>query len=572
MMENFEQENWQPKNPEAADEWVEQEAGIETEDQLTELAGEIRTDIDRTSQESVTDATDSVAAALAEYGGDSAEGDSVHKELDDVNEKITSLAKESSEAIEEIISGEGETTEPTDTREKEIRDREERLAVLEAIRQEIEEDLPEEEKGNKGLAPTDIELSFMDQEEKEKRREMILGRYREVLEKIKPVGKKLETDLADLTETELGEPGTEEFSYDQLVFVRADSFPPHIAEDGSVQIQNALEGSGGESDRTTNHYALNHRVHENDGGNWENSEYQFIIPGTAMVEANGEPENLYPVDTFYECSNVIPEGSIIIYEKGKKPELPPDFEGKVLLIERDEDINDDELVDVVIERMGYTPVIGDGAHAEGAFDEAVGSLAEKNGLDSGLHTGNWTTYMEYAKSSATNGDFSSAILQLEQLGSDEKYDRMPEEKRIEAWKEYLEGALHAKPEDITLDIQQELLVEKSIEKDSLSQEDAEEQRKQQIAEDNLNKGIDIIQGLLEGSRAIDKAIHEDAAKIFDNMPDGYWQHLADRLKSQVGVGIESFSDIGEAKDFFDRQYRGKYQRITGKELSISVNF
>ncbi len=112
MVENFEQKNRQPEGPEQPEQVegrAEQpEAGIKTLDQLTNLADEVRADIDRTSGEAVTDANEAVESSLAEYVGESSEGDKVKKvkqELAGIKSKIEQLAQKSSEEVEEIISG-----------------------------------------------------------------------------------------------------------------------------------------------------------------------------------------------------------------------------------------------------------------------------------------------------------------------------------------------------------------------------------------------------------------------------------------------------------------------------------
>lgn len=136
----------------------------------------------------------------------------------------------------------------------EIEDIEGKLTFLEGAKKEISEAVPTLPKSlSKEHAPKDLDLYELSKEERLKRKEMIAARYKEVLDKIPPVGKLLETDKE-------GSLVEQEITPNNLVFIRADDYVPEIDEKGELKILSAYDATDGKVWRLTDHFTLNHRV------------------------------------------------------------------------------------------------------------------------------------------------------------------------------------------------------------------------------------------------------------------------------------------------------------------------
>ncbi|MDI6821080.1 MAG: hypothetical protein QMD65_02790 [Patescibacteria group bacterium] len=441
----------------------------------------------------------------------------------------------------------------------EIKDLEEKITFLERAKKEISETAPlVPEALSQDHAPKDIDLYNLSKEERLRRREMITNRYKEALDKIPPIGKLLETD-------EKGLLVEQEIVPDNLVFIRADDYIPEINEKGELKILSAYDATDGKVWRLTNHFTLNHRVASNIGGSWENKSYQFIIPGEKIVETNGLPENLYSIDTFWAKSVELPQGTVIIYEHGKKPAIPEGREKDFILIERDKDVNDKELTSLVLERMNYSEIQGEAWSAlpqYKEFDKGARSFAEKEHLRSGPHVYSWSDAFEevgFAKSVLLYDHGLRNMLSLYREDYKE-YARMPKELKEKAWQTIFES-FTPEPRDYS-----KLRVER-IELGGDPDNFTDEVISQNLKEAKVRTAkflSDVLWGLYdEGKHQIPR---EDQTVMLKMVPKEAWQYQIDSMKEKIGT-FEGCRDLEEMKGVFNKYFETPYKEITGKEIN-----
>lgn len=448
----------------------------------------------------------------------------------------------------------------------EIEDLEEKITFLEEAKKEITEAVPVvRETLSIDHAPKDIDLYDLSKEERLKRKEMVALRYREVLDKIAPVGKLLETN-------EDGSLVEQEITPNNLVFIRADDYVPEINENGELKILSAYDATDGKVWRLTDHFTLNHRVASNNGGSWENKNYQFIIPGEKMVETNGLPENLYSIDTFWAKSIELPQDTVIIYEHGKKPAIPEGREKDFILIERGEDVNDKELISLVLERMNYSEIQGEAWSAlpqYKKFDEEVRSFAEKEHLRSGPHVYSWSDALEEVGSAKSALLYDHGLRNILSLyrEDDKEYTRMPKELKEKAWQTIFES-FTLEPQDYPK-LRAER-VEMGGDPDNFTDEAISQNLKEGKARTAKFLG-DMLWGLYdEGQHQIPR---DDQEVILKTVPKEAWQYQIDSMKTKIGDTLEGYRDLEEVKEIFSKYSETPYKEITGKELnSVNLKF
>lgn len=125
------------------------------------------------------------------------------------------------------------------------------------------------------------------------------------------------TESRQLWETKRKEGlGSKELQLEDLVVVHLTNYCPSQDASGQYEMQNTFNASEWSVPRNTIHFALNHPVQANSGGSWDDMPYAIIAPLDKMVEANGKPYILNPVDTSFEVSPgdrlKLPEGTIIV--------------------------------------------------------------------------------------------------------------------------------------------------------------------------------------------------------------------------------------------------------------------
>lgn len=324
---------------------------------------------------------------------------------------------------------------------------------------------------------------------------------------------------------------------DNLVFVRADSFAPKVGESGVI-LENAHEATAGEIRRLTKHFTLNHRVVPNSGGGhetWVAPPYLFVIPGGAMIASNGNPENLYPVDSFWTQSVALPAGSVIIYERGMKPNLG-DKESDYFLVERSPEDSDSDLISRALGQMGYTEVKGsDRFSAPGYenFDKAVMKFAAEHGMRSGPHEFSWSDYAEKTDVFLAQGRNDFALGQLLGIygnqGHPGEAERMPEELKTE-----LAERVFSLPPDVT---------------------------------------DEVLEGLVKKiTRILDREDIADNEKalLLRRVPLQIWQHVYAEMLKNIG-GFEGFRDAAEVAEAFRHIYANPYQRLTGQMIDLGID-
>jgi len=167
---------------------------------------------------------------------------------------------------------------------------------------------------------------------------------------------------------------------DNMVFIRATDNPP-IEIDGKRTVQTAFEATRTSSNpifRLTTHWTANNIVQDHYGGQFEGRKSIIIAPGKDMIDGNGTPEAMLPVDTYWNRSVTLPENSIIVtYDRN---ELGKDIIG----LEEDDDI--ESIVTLAVSAMGYSTVKNYASYTETAFDIGVNDIARDMGImDNSLH-------------------------------------------------------------------------------------------------------------------------------------------------------------------------------------------
>jgi hypothetical protein len=195
-----------------------------------------------------------------------------------------------------------------------------------------------------------------------------------------------------------------EIGFENIVFVRKNDYLPDF-EDGKVVEKTWFERTKDEeipSLRMTTHWTLNEGVGSHMMGNWENSPVTIVAPGKQTIEKNGLPQNLYSVDTFWTHGIELPKGSVII-EKSGNFDQRVEVRGGVDIIHISEDENANQILSLVIKKMGYSQIEG-GTHAsnEHGFDDKIRELATKADIPFSTKHENVTS-MEKSIEGFTNG-------------------------------------------------------------------------------------------------------------------------------------------------------------------------
>ena len=457
-----------------------------------------------------------------------------------------------------------EGVESAEDVERSLQELEEEIKDAEQAREEISETaVPQAETIGDKKAPRTIDLFELSSEEKLKRQQWVAEKYKDVLARVPGVGKKLET-------TEGGYIEDQDIGFDQLVFIRADDYPPDVTE-GELRVLNAHDATDGRIPRITNHFTLNHRVTSNNGGSWENRHYQFIIPGQAMAEVNGNPDNLYSIDSFWTKSVKLPKGTVIIYAEGKKPTIPEDLEDDIVLIERDSVVNDAELISLVLERMGYSKISGGGWSASPGyekFDKGVQRLADKEKLSSGVHFGSWSEILEETNMTQLGSDYEQGrrqLLRLYDKNKSEELRRTQQNLKRKAWEDLL-GVFKVSKKDYPG-------LRRKVKK--LFGEYTEEEFTDEAIDRRVKEGREkigsFIGDIVEGGRHTqkEKAIpKEECAFILRLVPIEAWQHLVDQMKQSLSEGI--YQDIDEVRSKFMEYFAVPYEETTGDKLAVEA--
>ena len=423
----------------------------------------------------------------------------------------------------------------------------ERIESLETAKKEIAgTEPPKPEAVTPDHAPSDIDLDNLSPEKIKERHDQLVERYREQLDSIQPTGVKLETD-------ERGQIAAQEITADKLVFVHATSFAPKVETDGSLRILNDQEATDGKVPRITTHFALNHRVSANSGGRWDNKEYQIIMPGNDMLAANGRPANLMAVDTFYAKSVTLPPGTVMIYEKGYRPNIPDETikKNKIVLIERDQNTNDSELVNIVTDKMGYSRITGGGMRSSDPnINEGISKFAEANEMTSHAHFNSWSYWLENAKFGLSDGRYDKALQGIEAWYSGPEYQAELANMPIELRRQAVEGFL-----------------------------DIFKRNADGIADEKLKTDTEYYQ--LIGGKFIDHVLYgdyysaengrfmseEDRRMIIESIPSDFWSHKIEEAKKNIG---RMFKNEEEMKSAFLENYAEPYEKLTGKPLDLKT--
>jgi hypothetical protein len=218
----------------------------------------------------------------------------------------------------------------------------------------------------------------------------VTGRRMSMIEKIDlaPGGDRITVEALD---------PNKELTLDELVFVRMENSNPPVERDGRLVVRTAYEVThdlpslfddeslkDGEIfvPRLSSHWALNSRVSDHAGGDWEPN-VVILAPGREMVAQNGRPESLWGPDTFFESvSPVLPEKSVILGKKeflDKTPKVPG-----ITYIEIGPEDDANMVMESVIKKMGYTVA----EQSTGAdhmktigLDEATRALSKQIGIE-----------------------------------------------------------------------------------------------------------------------------------------------------------------------------------------------
>lgn len=386
-------------------------------------------------------------------------------------------------------------------------------------------------------------------------------KYKDDLEKIEPIGKHLEKE--DDGNISAGQ----EISFDQLVFVRADEYMPSIDKNGNLNVLNATDATGGEIDRMTNHFTLNHLVESNDGGNWDNRDFQFIIPGNEMIEANGDPENLYSVDSFWTKSTVLPEGSVIIVNEEKKTEIPKELNDKYIVIKRDKETNNRELVSAVLDKMGYTEIRGGGSYSNSKnIDSMITHFANKENIRAEVHRSSWSKANEESNFLIKEAHHSEAMSRIIGIyDGTEEADRMPSSLKEKTFKGIFEVFKIQEDQYAELLDDRAKIMENSI---IHSGEDETLSDIEQLIEGNKEKISKQLFKILRQWTSEEDIPIEDKALMIKSLPKEGWQYFLDReakrFKSEVNTDI--------LQNNFLELYANPYKEITGEELKFEPDY
>ncbi len=148
--------------------------------------------------------------------------------------------------------------------------------------------------------------------------------------------------------------------FEYMAAVRVSNNLP-VFENGKLLLKTAMDVTKGKVPRPTLHFTVNCRVGNNDGGNWDDVGYAYIMPMDKMVEANGKPYAFGKDDTFYATATGVemPSTSKIIFRADKKDDpafkdLQEQCRQNNIPIEFVEvQANDDTVVERLLEKDGY---------------------------------------------------------------------------------------------------------------------------------------------------------------------------------------------------------------------------
>ena len=261
------------------------EVGIETEEDVKKLGDKTTKDIEQRAEDFTTSGKERFEGVNENIGLESEaveeikETTGVESELQTIQKEVQELTSETQEEIKEVTGEKPVEIEKRSEIEERIENAEEDLNTLTSTRNEI--------------AKTEIKEPISD-EEKAKQKEALRKKYKEELEKIPKLGKKLERDENDQLDLD------QDISWENLALVRATDYIPKI-ENHELKVLTPWEATKGtekEIPRITTHWCMNHKVESHIEGNWDDKPYLIISPGEGTIEKNGKPENLYAVDTF----------------------------------------------------------------------------------------------------------------------------------------------------------------------------------------------------------------------------------------------------------------------------------
>ncbi|GEM_PF-5320508 len=398
--------------------------------------------------------------------------------------------------------------------------------------------------------------------ERLRRREELRERYKDVLAELPRVGKSLALD-------KYGYPTKQEITTEQVAFIRADDYQPTV-EGETVKLLSSRDATQGKDWRLTKHFTLNHKVTSNNGGSWEGKPYLYIIPGEEMIAANGAPENLYAIDSFWDKSTLLPEGTVVLYEEGKYPSLPKEMSSKLKLIERKQNDDDRELAALVLEQMGYSTIEGSDHSASVAyknFDDGIARLATQYESRSGPHDMSWSDAYEDIGPLTTQLEHPNAINRLVSLygreGEWNEAARMPKNLKEQAWKEVF-GIFNVQESDYSA-LSNSIEPPPTYEGDKFTTEDVGTRIK--AGKDKLlNFTGKLIGGDYE--RGLHVIPEVDRSLMLNAIPSDAWRYQLEQMKKKIGDSLEGYKDENEVREVFEEIYGRPYQELTGKQIDI----
>lgn len=172
----------------------------------------------------------------------------------------------------------------------------------------------------------------------------------------------------------------QEITPENIAFVRTTDYLP-IDKDGAKTVLTAFEATRNDKEpvfRLTSHWTVNHVVHDHTMGEFEGRKVTIIAPAGEMLQENGTPESMLPVDTFWNNNIRLPKNSVVItYERTEETE-------GVIQLEKEDD--SETITMLALRAMGYSTVKDHPTYTETGFDIGVYDLGESMGIEeSRLH-------------------------------------------------------------------------------------------------------------------------------------------------------------------------------------------
>jgi hypothetical protein len=100
------------------------------------------------------------------------------------------------------------------------------------------------------------------------------------------------------------------------LMVHTTNFPVKNNKNGQKYIETYAMGTNFSHLRNTVHTTLNHIVESHTGGNWDNHQFVILSPMNTVIELNGNPAVMSPLDTFFsvdpDIGLLLPSGTKII--------------------------------------------------------------------------------------------------------------------------------------------------------------------------------------------------------------------------------------------------------------------